>query len=117
MIDNEAVNALVIRLHKEVGEASRTIGKVRRYGQPSAKARLVSACRTRLENVISELKTLEKAYEQAYNRAVTPTGSGTEDGTDTETLGTGGPGLVEGGEGETGRQADTIVQNPLEFSI
>jgi hypothetical protein len=59
---NESVNKLVIRLHKEIEEASRTLGKVRRYGQPRAKSQLVSACRGRLQSIVNELESLEKEY-------------------------------------------------------
>ncbi len=110
MLGNEAVNKLVIRLHKELDEASRTLGKVRRYGQKPAKAKLVSACRGRLESIIAELKVLEAEYgqdaQQSNNSATTSNSSGAEGETELEG---GGPGLAEGGPSEVGGPTDSVA--------
>jgi hypothetical protein len=77
-VSNESVNSLVIRLHRELDEASRTLGKVRRYGEPQAKSVLVSACRARLVSIVSELTNLESQYVEAYNRTTDPISSTAE---------------------------------------
>lgn len=110
MIDNESVNKLVIRLHKEVEEASRTLGKVRRYGQKDAKARLVSVTRGRLESIVRELKTLEVEYGQVKdegNNSTTHSNSGRGEGE--TTVVEGGPGLEEGGPSEVGGPTDSSI--------
>lgn len=109
---NNAVNEVVIRLHKQLEEASRTLGKVRRYGQPLAKVQLISGCKQRLLNIVSELLTLERNYgvvETSDNRAT----DGESNSASTEaSVGTGGQGCDESGSSESGGQTDPVDSDP-----
>jgi hypothetical protein len=109
MPSHEVVNKLVIRLHKELDEASRTLGKVRRYGQPQAKFKLVSACRVRLESILSELVTLEQSYVEDNDRTVDPVGRG--EGSDETPLAPGGPGPDQSGPGPVGGETSSVPQD------
>ncbi len=107
-MSNEEVNKNVIRLHKELENASRTLGKVRRYGQPLAKSKLITACRQRLVSIVSELVTLEQGYAQTSdsqdNRSIDPNSgsAGSE-----VAVGIGGQGLDEGGASQDRGQTST----------
>ena len=112
-VTNEEVNKIVIRLHKEIEEASRTLGKVRRYGQVLAKSKLVSSCRGRLESIVAELKSLEGEYGQVSavsNNSTTDSNSGrVESETAVEES---GPGPDQSGASQVGGPSDTGVSDP-----
>ncbi len=107
---NESVNKIVIRLHRELDEASRTLGKVRRYGVPAAKAKLVTTCRQRLVSIVSELVTLEQSYAEGNTDNRTTDGTTNESERET-TVGTGGCGPVESGEGQAAGPTDSVSEN------
>lgn len=112
--DNERVNKTVIELHKRLEEASRTLGKVRRYGEPATKRALVNACRLRLRNILTVLDNVESYYAETpkanFGTTTSDSSNGEQDG-GPSSVALDREGLADGSESESGGATDPATEN------